>query len=448
MKAGFSLCDITPSLGIYLAGYGHPERLAESIHSPIEASIMVLEENGTKAVVIGLDWCFVDWELTKAIRKGISEAASIPEQHILLCCSHTHSAPHTTSARTWGRSSVDPEGKGVAYLYEKLPLIANAVKEAAENLRECKAGFGHTHTQTGVSRRGTDENGLVREFMEAPEEIYDSNMTTVCFRDAETEEILGIFVHASAHNTAMGPTKEISSDWCGVMKKRIRRKYPVPVVFINGALGDVGPRTNKWNAPLPELYGFSAGIGDGAAAAEEVGYRAAGDALRTLEGIRDFRKDLPLKIHVEEQILPRALSMTKEEAKAVLDDFGSDPEKCGKNNADFDVAKAVYALWEGPPDEGLKFEQTIIAFGPVAIVPFPFEMFSIFSLRLRKYGPFEYTLLTSNTNGRNAYLPDRGSFAMGGYEVWCLKYTSPYIVRPDAGDIAVSNSLAALRKLC
>ena len=70
MKTGFAISDITPDLGIYLTGYGQPERLATSVHSPLTATAMFLEDGDTQAVVIGLDWCFVDWELTKSIRKG------------------------------------------------------------------------------------------------------------------------------------------------------------------------------------------------------------------------------------------------------------------------------------------------------------------------------------------------------------------------------------------
>ena len=113
----------------------------------------------------------------------------------------------------------------------------------------------------------------------------------------------------------------------------------------------------------------------------------------------------------------------------------------------YQIAKTLYAAWQEPPEETLELEQTLIAFGPVALVPFPFEMFSIFSLRLRKYGPFEYTLMLSNTNGRNAYLPDRGAFAMGGYEVECLKTIRPCVIKPQAGDLAVSQSLASLRTM-
>ncbi|MBQ9501585.1 MAG: hypothetical protein IJU70_05465 [Lentisphaeria bacterium] len=112
----------------------------------------------------------------------------------------------------------------------------------------------------------------------------------------------------------------------------------------------------------------------------------------------------------------------------------------------YQIAKHVLAAWKQPPEPELVLEQTIIAFGPLAMVPFPFEVFSVFTLRLRKFGPYQYNLLCSNTNGRNAYLPDRGSFALGGCEPECLKNIRPFVIRPDAGDIAVSQSLAALEK--
>lgn len=445
MKVGFSVCDITPELGIYLTGYGMPERLADSVHSPLQVTAMVLQEGEKTAVVLGVDWCFVGGELTQLIRKAISEKTQIPEQHILISCSHTHSAPHTTSARTLGRTAVDPEGKGVQYAKDCIPTFVECVCQAQERLRECKAGFGHTHTEAGVSRRGMNEKGEVVGFLADPYLIYDSNMTTVYFKDAETDEDLGIFVHASGHNTSMGNvSRAISSDWCGVMRRRIHDHYSVPIIFINGAIGDVGPRTNYW---VKWRNGFSAGVGDGVKSAEEVGYRAASDALQSLEGIRDFRTELPLKIHVGELRLPQALSMGRDEAKAVLDSFDATAGEASEPDINYQIAKSVYSAWQEPPQPELVAEQTLVAFGPVALVPFPFEVFSIFSLRLRKYGPFEYTLLASNTNDRYAYMPDRGAFAMGGYEPSCLRMIRPYVIKPEAGDIAIVQCLEALRSM-
>lgn len=447
MKIGFSIADITPEIGIYLTGYGNPERLATSVHSPLEAIVMAMQDEEKTAVIIGLDWCFVGADVAEDICKGICEKTGVPEKHILLSCTHTHSAPHTTRRKTKGRTAVDPENKGLQYAYDCIPVIADAVQQALNNLRECKAAFAHTHTKTGVSRRGTDENGAITwQFRQDPDLIYDSNMTAVHFRDVETNEDLGIFVHASCHNTAMGPyDRSISSDWCGVMKRRIRKAYNnIPVIFINGAIGDVGPRTNF---AILDRTAFAAGGGDGPESAEEVGYRAATDALRALEDLRDFRTDLPLKIHLGELRLPQEYSMPLDQVKEVLEQFADKEDRESDKNVSYQVAKYVHEASLKPFEPEIVTPQTIIAFGPVAVVPFPYEVFSIFSLRLRKFGPFEYTLLASNTNGTYAYMPDRGSFAMGGYETTCSALIRPYKIKPEAGDVAVTQCLASLREM-
>lgn len=446
MKAGFAVSDITPELGIYLTGYGAPERLANGIHSPLHAGAMVLDDGKQQAAVISLDWCAVDWELTKWIRTEIFKATGIAEKNILLSCTHTHSAPHTILDRTLGRTSVDPESKGVEYAKKSTPAIIDAIIRAKDSMREVTAAFAEGMTETGVSRRGMDRNGVVRGFIADPFAICDNFMTAVHFKDAETMEDLGIMIHCSAHNTAMGLDYRISSDWCGVMKKRIGQRYNVPVIFINGAIGDVGPRTNRWVAGKT-FSGYGAGGGDGESAAEEVGSRAATDALKLLENMRDFRSDLPLRINTATITLPQEIHMTEKEAKEIIEKYEGEKGEDGEPSVDYQLAKVAYETWQQPLQPEFSFEQTVISFGPLALAPFPFEVFSIFSLRLRKYGPFQYTLLCSNVNGRNAYFPDKGSIVYGGYEVNCRKTVRPYVLKPEAGDMAVSQTLDSLETL-
>ena len=446
MKAGFSVVDITPEIGIYLTGYGLPQRLATGVHSPLTATAMVMKENEKTAVVIGFDWCFIDWELTQEIRRAINEKSGIPEQNILLCCSHTHSAPHTTSMRTLGRVAVDPENKGVEYVKRSIPAIVDGVIRAQESMCEVTACFAAGKTETGVSRRGMDKNGVVTGFIADPDAIYDSNMTAVRFKNSAMEDV-GILIHCSAHNTAMGSAnREISSDWCGVMKKRINAYYNVPVLFVNGAIGDVGPRTNYW-VSSDTFFGYSAGVGDGPTSVEEVGYRAASDALKLLENMRDFRADLPLQTNTEIIELPQEIFISKENAQSVLEKYDSGTESCAEPPVEYQLAKIALQTWEKPLQPLCSFEQTVLSFGPLAFAPFPYEVFSVFSLRLRKYGPFPYTLLCSNVNGRGAYLPDRGAIACGGYEPECRKTVNPYVLKPEAGDLAVVQTLNSLEKL-
>ena len=447
MKVGFAVADITPELGIYLTGYGRPERLATGVHSPLKATVMLLQDQEKTAAVIGFDWCYMDTPVVQEIKRGISTASGIPETNILLCCSHTHSAPHTASNRSLGHVSVDPECKGFAYVMKNIPVIAEAVCRAMASSREAEAGFAAGKTQTGVSRRGKDDTGRIAAFIGDPDLIYDDNMTAVLFRDRETHENLGILVHCSAHNTSMGIDRNISSDWCGVMRDRMAQRYQVPVLFLNGACGDVGPRTN---VPIlyPSLHGFAAGGGDGPVSAAEVGYRAAGDALRLLENMRDFRSGLPLKIMISKVTMPQEIPMSREEAQRIVAEYeASHPEKVAEPPVNYQIAQVMLKVWSEPKRPEFEFEQSLIAFGPVALAPFPFEMFSVFSLRLRKYGPFQYTLLCSNANGYNAYLPDRGAIAVGGYEAACRKEICSYVTEPEAGDLAVAQTLKALRKM-
>lgn len=445
MKAGFAIGDITPEIGIYLTGYGHPERLAEGIHSPLLVTAMVLEEDGRQAAVLGLDWCYAEENVTGRIRREVGEAVGIPAEHILLCCAHTHSAPHTAQGRTTGRTTVDPEGRGVAYAFASIPTFIDTVRRAQKSAREVEMGIAATQSETGVSRRATNENGEVRGFLADPDQICDRNLTAIHFRDRQSGESVGIMIHLGCHNTCMGATRQISSDWCGVMRDRIRDRYPVPVLYVNGALGDVGPRTSFF-VEKTRSRGFSAGGGDGVKSATEVGLRAAADALRALDSIRVFRAAGPLRIRVFTQRMPQAISRSESEARDMLVRYapGSTLKQA---DVFYAVAEAALKAWSEPPRPVLEWEQTLIAFGEIALVPFPFEVFSVFSLRLRKYGAFACTLLCSNTNGYVSYLPDRGAIAVGGYEESCRELQSPYVTLPEAGDLAVSASLAELRDL-
>ena len=446
MKAGFAVGDITPGLGIYLTGYGLPERLADSIHSPLTVTAMVLEEEDRRAVVLGVDWCYCENNVCDRIRREIGAAVGIPMEQVLFCCAHTHSAPHTSHGRTTGRTTVDPEGKGVEYAVASIPVFIDTVRRARSSVREVEIGIASTLSDTGVSRRAADEEGEVRGFLADPDLVCDRNLTAIHFRDRGNGESVGIMIHLGCHNTCMGHARAISSDWCGVMRERIRDRYPVPVLYLNGALGDVGPRTSFFVEKAGGIRGFSAGAGDGAKSVVEVGNRAAADALRALDSIREFRAAGPLRIRVFTQKLPQGISRSESEAREMLERYapGSTLKQAEIYYA---VAQAALKAWSEPPQPVLEFDQPLIAFGPVALAPFPFEVFSVFSLRLRKFGAFAFSLLCSDANGYIAYLPDRGAVAQGGYEVTWRERQRPYVTLPEAGDVAISAVLKELREM-
>ena len=289
LKAGFGRTDVTPQLGVRLGGYGVKERPAEEILDRLHSTAMVLEQDNLTAAVINLDWICIDEDLVARIRQGVNQRTGIPEKNVSVCTTHSHSVPNTLNFWGWGEQET-------AYIESVLPEIIRSVELAKENRCEVKAGFATTASLTGVNRRGTSEDGSIN-FSADPNGFFDPTMTVMHFK-AESGDA-GILVHYGAHGTAMGHNRLVSRDWCGVMKDRIETQFAAPVLFLNGAVGDVGPRTNH-----RITGGLSAGCGDGIHAVREVGYRAATDAIRALLSIHEWRSELKLEVLTEDIFLP------------------------------------------------------------------------------------------------------------------------------------------------
>lgn len=423
LKAGFGRTDITPALGTYLTGYGDYDRPAERVLDPLHATAIVLEQGKRRAAVVGLDWCFICEQHTNTIRQAIAEKTGLEPENIQLSCSHTHSAPHTRLRKTisGGVSHIE---NGRAYVMTVVPKIVEAVRLACDSLAEAKVGFAQTKSLTGVSRRAVFIDGSV-SFEGGPDNAFDPNLTVVHFKDASTGDNRGIIVHYGAHNTAMGATRDISRDWCGVMKDRIESQFKAPVLFLNGSEGDTGPRVNV----LRPSGRLSAGGGDGIESAREVGYRAATDAIAALTSIREFRRQLPLSLQTFNLALPYQKLPTTEEAQEMRKTEG----------VMRDYADMVLAIAQDPVRTALDFRQTVIALGPLAILPLPGEVFSSISLRLRGASPFQHTLVCSQSNGTHAYIVDREAVARGGYETKTRLRFGPYIFVDDIDDVIVKN---------
>ncbi len=432
LKAGFGRTDVTPELGVRLGGYGIEERPAEEIFDNLHSTAMVFEQAGLKAVVINLDWICIEEYLVERVRSDINKRTGIKKEHISICTIHSHSVPNTLNF--WGWGTCEDE-----YVDSVLPEISRSVDLALEDLQEVEIGVATTESFVGVNRRSIYEDGNVG-FCGNPNGSFDPTMTVMHFRNKNGNS--GVLVHYGAHCTAMGANRLVSRDWTGIMKDRIESQLKAPVLFLNGAIGDVGPRTN-----FLHNGGFSAGTGDGIEAVREVGYRAATDALRALISIKEWRKDLQLNVLVEDIFLPYAPLEPLEKAEASKIEWEARKNDWGTPMCEYMHACSVVEAHKKPLLKGRNFTQTITQIGPVVIVPMPGEMFSGISLRIRKQSPFQYTLCCSVSNGSLAYLPTREARHRGGYETWVGKAAGSYLLADNIDDALVEENTKLLSKI-
>lgn len=337
LSVGIARQIITPPAGTLLFGYPS-ERRGDHVADDLNATALVLQKNSTIAVLISLDICVIDEEETAKIRAEASAQTGIAPENITIHATHTHSGPATINTWGWGE-------RNTKYLDNIRPRIVQAIAEAKQSLQPVRVGFGVTKTDVGINRRELDLEGKVLlGFNEWG--ARDDDLTVLRF-EGESGTVAQL-IHLSAHPTSRGGEPSVSRDWPGVMMDRVEKITGAKVLFINGAFGDVAPRTNAGGA-----------TGDGSAAATEVGLRAATDALRAFQSIKEFR-DAPLEIHHGKINLPYASLPNQEETKTNIKKYAHAKDSWGSENAEWQYWNAVLKAHEQPLPKSRIFEQTIM----------------------------------------------------------------------------------------
>ena len=102
LVAGASEIDITPPVGVPLAGYGY-ERISESVLAPLKAHALVLGEGENRCALLGFDLLAMPKAEGEIIRKRISAGTGIAAERIMLCCTHAHTGPELRGQEDWCR---------------------------------------------------------------------------------------------------------------------------------------------------------------------------------------------------------------------------------------------------------------------------------------------------------------------------------------------------------
>ena len=424
LRAGIARQIITPPPGTLLFGYPR-ERRGDVVADGLNATALVLQNDSTIAALVSLDLCVIDEEETAKIREVASAQTGIAPQNITIHATHTHSGPATINTWGWGTKNND-------YLDSIRPKIVQAIIEAQQSLQPVRVGFGVTKTDAGINRRELNLEGKVLlGFNEWG--ARDDDLTVVRFENENGT--LAQIIHLSAHPTSRGAESSVSRDWPGVMMDRVEKITGAKVLFINGAFGDVAPRTNIGGA-----------TGDGNAAATEVGLCAATDALRAFRSIKEFR-NVPLELQFGEFELPYAPLPSVEETKNNIQKYAHAANAWGSENAEWHYWNAVLKAHEILPQSSKIIHQTITKLGPLAIVPFPGEVFSEIALRIKQHSPFQYTLCAGTCNDHLGYLVTREARARGGYEVWVMRAFSAYLLAENLDDVLVIENVKLLNEV-
>jgi neutral ceramidase len=425
LKAGAGRADITPPVGTTLMGYA--PRKSTNVLDNLTATALMMEYGNIRTVILSITTTIIDDYGTERIKNLVSSAFNIEPELVTVCSCQIHSGPATQTCYGW-------DYRNDEYCENILePGIIKAVQDAKKNLTHVRIGIGTTYSQVGINRRQVMEDGSVR-LGQNPWGAFDPTMTVIRFISDNDDPVANI-VHYGAHPTSIGATGDITRDWPGIMIDKMEEVAGGITLFLNGAVGDVGPRLSngRTTGDVNQMI--------------EVGNRAAFDTITAFRSIKEFN-ELDLEIVKGEIILPYRPLPPLETAREKFKLAESRKHIPGLDMAEYMYWNFVIQEYEkGAPLTGKTRKQTITRIGSVVMIPFSGEPFAEIVLRMREYSHYQHTLCLSTTNGSDGYYATRDSLHRGGYEVLVAKAFSPYILSEDIDDVLIIENLRLIRKM-
>lgn len=416
---------ITPEVGGNLYGY-RPDVLSVCVADDLTATAFYFRQDDTDALMISVTVGSVQTELSSGILAEIETRYQIPKDRIMLCATHTHSAPNTTGTYGWG--DVDRPYCDKIFI----PGILKAVDTAVHNIMPVRIGIGMGTSLAGINRRELRTDNLIY-FGQNPWGVFNPRMTVLSFQ-ADDGHIVGNMIHYGAHCTAAGLNHEISRDWAGVMIDALDAQTGSITGFFNGPEGDVGPRLSNGQTVGNMDY------------VREVGALAAQDAIRIFKQIPAF-ESVSLSVLSGTVLLPLKKRLPLEEATRIYEQYrdhtvnreGAIKQHC------LDVIESYHNGYQDV--DNLPLPQTLIRIGSIVFAAFPYELFSEIGMRIDQAHDAHTVLSLSNTNGSMGYFVTEDQLCRGGYEIDMFRYARLQPYRDDADHDLVIGTLENLSKL-
>lgn len=444
MKTGFAKSDITPRVGVELAGFGpFLTRHSVGIRDRLWARAMAVNIADRTAILVSCDLVGVNPSITRKVREIVKEKTGVDGNAVMLSCTHTHSGPSTSGFFGWGEADYP-------YL-EMLPYrIAKACTEAAGNMEESEMGYAEVLCEGIGLNRVYDKDAppleevLRDDWRPAKPELTDTACRVITLKSRE--KLKGFISYFGCHPVVCcQQTRYIHGDYAGVATNNIERETPGSVgLFLQGASGDV----NSCVVHKPEQEALLA-----------LDVIAARYANCVRKGIREA-----VKVEAESvNCISRQVCFSREKVdldmlKKELEGKEAVLKKEGITDLDHELRMAVvyiYALrgfieklTSGRAEElNPPVELQCLKAGPVTFFGAPFEVFQGIKNDLEKKARSKIPLLVSNTNEKRGYAPENKKIGVGEYADRMVPIILQYLPYSDVHNEMVENFLALEKSL-
>lgn len=434
MKAGIGIRDISPTKPTFLVGYPHVERISSGIHDPLLASALYLHNGTAGILLIAIDILQIDPQTARELRKTISQRTNMPESHVFISCTHTHSGPVTMDMIAWQDdpvvSKADPD-----YVSFFKDSIINTAITATLDPKPAEIAWTTAYT------KGVGGNRL------SPDGVTDPEVGILAIRDTSSKKIIALSTVYSMHPTVLHEdSKLISADFPGYTREYLCKSLgeELTVLYHTGTSGDQSPRHSVKAQTFDE--------------AKRLGYKLGESILKSIIQITDFKQDAILAgkiipVELPPRIMPPVID-AEENLRLRIAEY-----EYLKKNADRAVIRTAECAVFGAEEtltlsicqeigelsrcirEYMPADVQVLKIGDCCLAGLPGEIFVEYGLQIKKFAPCK-TFIVSLVNGDlQGYIVTEDVKESGGYEA------NNSLFKPESGKIMVDTALKLVEEM-
>ena len=436
LHVGVGRAVITPPIGVDLMGYSRRSRPSTGIHMDMFATALVASAGGKTVAILDCDLIYLHPPLIDEIRDAIAHELATRRSHVLVNCTHSHSAPTSSPVKIGGEQDrVRPEED--AYIRALPHLLLSAVRQASACKRPARIAAGQGHSEFSTNRREKLEDGRTVLGINGKGPV-DHAVGVVRIDGIDGQPIAAI-VNFTCHPIFAGSASRlISPDYPGPMRRTVERETGATCLFLQGATGNINP-TNPMHADVAEAERVGTMLGLEAARVflgVETRHTVEKEqwitSVATFHLVRKEPVDTPVaaRVAAAEEVLSaplkplpelgeakRLLQERKDALKALIDQ-GADADD--QNPAKYQVMwgeQLVRTIEQKLGPTHVQVPVQAVRINNVAFVGVAGELFVEIQLVIKKASPFPATCVAAYSNGCVGYLPVSEAYPDGGYEV-------------------------------
>lgn len=382
---GLSEVDITPASPMETVGFGRKDNLSRGVLHSLCAQIAVWKQAEEQYCLITIDHIGFSKQHADELRLAIGNMLEVPKERVMLCFSHTHSAPN--------------ESIETGYYYFVCSQVTCGVRKAADHMSSVQAVWGNAYGDIGVNRRGGGR-------------AVDRRIGILKVVDTHSGKLRLLLLRLTGHaNVLKEDNYLISPDYFGAVRDLIKERYGCIAMLTQGASGNIAPKYFKSkqtpvDAADPILFCRSQN------ALADMAQEIYKQIEKVVHNMHPHPIDhlvmysVYLELQSEVPTYERALAVAKE-AK----------EQAGIEGSEW-LAEVRRLRREGVSNQTDVTELQYFAIAEGCLCGVANEIMCEFALRAKEQIKNELFYLGGYTNGCTGYFPTEEEFDEGGYEVY------------------------------